>query len=227
MNTLETFFLKIVSYEEKVSNFVPMEEKRLDIILRASLVFMKFGIKSVTLDDLCRELGMSKKTLYKYFKDKNDLIKKTFEFHLENDKAQCIHFNKIGENAVDSLIQLSQYIIAQFSEINPAIFFDMKKYYPEAWKMMEDHKHGFIFSKIKENIERGVKEGLYRDNMNPDIIAELYVGSVDVVTNNTSLLSKFKIKDIYKEIIRYQIRGIVNDEGIKYLKQKFNHEINE
>lgn len=210
-----------------VFTFVAMEEKRLDIIQRASLVFMRFGIKSVTLDDLCRELGMSKKTLYKYFEDKNDLIKKTFEFHLENDKQQCLYFNKVGENAVDSLIQLSRYIMATFTEINPAIFYDLKKYYPETWKLMDEHKHGFIHTKIKENVLRGVKEGLYRDNMNEDIIAELYVNSIDVLTNSPSLTGKYKISDIYKEVIRYQIRGIVSDKGIEYLKLKFNNEINE
>lgn len=206
---------------------MPVEEKRLEIIQRASLVFVKFGIRSVTMDDLCQELGMSKKTLYKYFEDKNDLVLKMFQFYLEEDKNQCIHFDEVGENAIDSMLQLSKYIISQFSEINPAIFFDLQKYYPDTWNLMKEHKHNFIYGRIKENILRGVEEGLYRSNINEEIVAELYINSVDVLTNTPHLMSKYKLDNVYREIVRYQIRGLVNDKGIEYLKQKFNNEINE
>ena len=128
-----------------------MDEKRLEILERATSVYMKFGIKSVTMDDLARELGISKKTIYKYFDDKNDLVKSIIEMKVEMDRAVCINCQQQSENAIDGLINVSKFVVEHVGNVNPTVFYDLQKYYKEAWKIMEKHKWEFVLSMIRQN----------------------------------------------------------------------------
>lgn len=198
-----------------------MDEKKLEILERASVVYMKYGIKTVTMDDLVRELGISKKTIYKYFKDKNDLIGSIIELKSEMDKAICINCMQYSENAIDDLFSLSQVIIEHFSNINPAVFYDLRKYHHDAWAIMEEHKWKFVLNMIGDNIKRGIKEGLYRVNLNANILSRLYVASTDSVLNATIFpWPEFKFQEVFSEMIQFQLFGMVNEEGKKYLEQK-------
>ncbi|MGB0914780.1 MAG: TetR/AcrR family transcriptional regulator [Crocinitomicaceae bacterium] len=200
-----------------------MDEKKLEILERASAVYMKFGIKSVTMDDLARELSISKKTIYKYFNDKNDLVKSIIEMKVEMDSAICTNTAMQSDNAIDELIQVSQLVIEQFNNFNPSVFFDIKKFHKEAWHIIEQHKHSFVQNMIKENIERGIKEKIYRENLNSTISAKLYVASSDAAMNSDIFpWPEFKFQDIFMEMISLHINGMANDTGRAYLKQKLN-----
>lgn len=202
-----------------------MDEKRLEIIERASAVYMKFGIKSVTMDDLSRELGMSKKTIYKYFIDKNDLVKSIIEMKVEMDKAVCISCSQQSENAIEDLINISKFVIEHVGNVNPTVFYDLQKHYKDAWKILEDHKWHFVLNMIKTNIERGIQEGIFRENMNVDVIARLYVSAQEsIIKTEIFPWPEFKFQDVFTEMIRFHIRGLANEKGIKYLKQTMNHE---
>lgn len=202
-----------------------MEEKRLEILERAGAVYMKYGIKSVTMDDLSRELGMSKKTIYKYFDDKNDLIKSIIEMKVEMDKAICMNCTQQSENAIDELINVSKIVVEHIGNVNPAVFYDLHKYYKEAAMIMKDHKWHFVLSMIKGNIERGIKEGVYRDNIDIAVISRLYVASTDVVMNSEIFpWPEFKMQQVFTEMIRFHIKGMASEEGIKYLKHKMKNE---
>ncbi len=205
-----------------------MDEQQLEMIGRAGEVFMRYGIKSVTMDDLARELGISKKTLYKYFRDKNDLVISIIRLKLEMDKMACIQCMQDGNNAIDQLFNMSQFVLEHLSKINPSVFFDLKKYHPEAWKLMNEHKWDFILNSFKENLERGVSQSLYRDNMNIDIVARHYVSSIDtMMQGHVYPYPEFKLDRVFMELVRLQMRGLASDNGLEYIKQKFNHEINE
>lgn len=198
-----------------------MDEKKLEILERASLVYMKYGIKTVTMDDLARELGISKKTIYKYFEDKNDLIRSIIELKTEMDKAICINCMQYSENAIDDLFSLSQVVIEHFNSINPTVFYDLRKYHPDAWEIMEEHKWKFVLEMISDNIKRGIKEGLYRKELNSEILSRLYVASTDAVLNASIFpWPEFKFQEVFSEMIELQLNGMVNEKGKKYLEQK-------
>ncbi len=200
----------------------------MELLERSSVVFMKYGLKSVTLDDLCREIGISKKTIYKYFEDKNDLILSIIQFKIEMDKQACIVCSAQATNAIDELINISQFVIEHFSNMNPSVFLDLRKHYPVAWKHMHDHKWKFVLDNIRENIIRGKKENLYRENLNPEINSRYYVAGMDTIMNGEVYpYPEFKTDVILTEILRFHIRGFANDNGINYLKEHFNREINE
>lgn len=198
-----------------------MDEKKLEILEGASAVYMKFGIKSVTMDDLARELSISKKTIYKYFNDKNDLVKSIIELKVQMDSALSINKSLQAENAIEELIQISELVTKQFRDINPIVFSDLKKFHPDAWQVIEEHKKNFVLKLITENIERGIKEKVYRENLTPAITAKLYVSASDAAMNPEIFTwPEFKFQEVFLEMIRLQINGMANDAGRTFLKQK-------
>ena len=204
-----------------------MDEKKLEILERASAVYMKYGIKTVTMDDLAGEIGISKKTIYKYFDDKNDLVRSIIEMKVSMDAAICVNCMQNSENAIDDLFNLSKLVVEHFSNINPAVFYDLRKYHPDAWGVMEKHKWEFVQSMIQENVERGIKENIYRKSLHPEIMSRLYVSSTDAILNsNIFPWPEFKFQEVFIEMIHFQLYGMVNDEGRKYLKQKLQNETN-
>ena len=198
-----------------------MDEKKLEIMERASQVYMKYGIKTVTMDDLSRELGISKKTIYKYFVDKNDLVRSIIEMKTTMDRAICVNCHQNTLNAIDELFAISELVIEHFNNINPAVFYDLRKYHPDAWEIMEKHKWEFVRSMIRENIERGILEKIYRESINSEILARLYVSSTDAIMNSSIFpWPEFKFQEVFIEMIYFQLHGMVNEEGRTYLKTK-------
>ena len=201
-----------------------MDEKRLEILERASAVYMKYGVKSVTMDDLARELGISKKTIYKYFDDKSDLVRSIVEMKMAMDKAICMNCVNQSENAIDDLIQISKLIVEHVGNMNPSVFFDLKKYHPDAWQIVENHRWEFVLDMIISNVDQGIREKLYRDNLNAEVVGRLYVTNIDNIFNPDIFpWPKFTFQVVYTEMIRMHIKGLVNEDGLKYLKQKIEN----
>lgn len=201
-----------------------MEAKAKEIIDRAIPYFMRFGLRAVSMDEIARELGISKKTLYKYFKDKNELIVKGVEMKIQHDELSCCDYNDSSENAIDELFKISEFVIQSITNLNPSLIFELKKFHPEAWQIIHTHKWDFVYKSIKKNIERGIKEKIYRENINSDVIARLYVGSTDLILETDVFpWPDYKLDDVYLEVLRFQIRGLANQEGVKYLQTKMNN----
>ena len=107
-------------------------------------------------------------------------------------------------------------------------FVDLKKHYPEVWQKMSNHKWDFVYKMFLENIKRGMKEGLYRQNMDPDIIARLYVASTDLImAGEVYPWPEYEYGKVFLETFRFHIRGMASDEGIAYLKERIKRETNE
>lgn len=198
-----------------------VEQKIINIIEQASSVFMRLGIKSVTMDDVARELGISKKTLYQYFDDKNDLIKKAFRNDLEKDICS---FNEISgrvKNAIEELFEVNMVMRARMANMHPSIIFDLQKYHPEAWKMFGEFKTKQIYSSVMKNFERGVAEGFYNGELNADVIVRIYVSKIETVFDHLLFPpDKYNIGDVHRELILYHIRSIASAKGLKYLEKK-------
>ncbi len=188
-------------------------------------IFMRYGVKSLTMDDISSHLGISKKTLYLHVTDKKDLVKQCVELSIGAE--QCVLSDVAGNNgnAIDELFLVNKKISEKLQHIQPAVMFDLQKYYPDAWKVMENHKHCFIYEMMVNNINKGIKEGFYRDNVNPEIVAKIYVNMVDKMFDPEFFpVHKFSFEMLHREIARYHIRGIASEKGIMYLSQKINSE---
>jgi TetR/AcrR family transcriptional regulator, cholesterol catabolism regulator len=193
-----------------------MDEKSLAILEKISGLYAKYGIRSVTMDDVARELGISKKTLYGHFADKHDLVKKVVMHHLSTMDKEFINIGKQKLDAIETLLQITDMITRFITDFNPSLNFDLMKYYPEIWAILLEYKRDRVFNSVKENLIRGIKEGLYRKDMNPDVVARLYVsrmrGGMDPelmpMPQNTFSL-------FFKEVITYHIRGIASQKGLE------------
>lgn len=189
------------------------------IIQTANKHFTKYGIRSVSMDDIARELGMSKKTIYEKVGNKEELVKKVMEFHIELDCAMTKALDEKGGNAIDEMLGIADFVIQELSDMNPSVIYDLKKYYRPIWEMMENHRHTHIHSSILRNLQNGIKQGLYRENIRPELIAHYYRGIAHVFIDGEFLEKhQYTVAEAYIEAFKYHIYGIASEKGIEYLK---------
>ncbi len=223
--TRETKYWLNVSCVDHCIYICAVEEQHLDILTRIAHVFMRLGMRSVTMDDVARELKVSKKTIYKYVKDKEDLIAQALQHHLLQEEWMFADISGRSQNAIEEMVQIIKNVMVMLQQIHPSIHYDMEKYYPKAWDVLQEHKEKNIYGNILSNLNRGIKEGYYRDNLNPDIIARMYAISADRVFDGTVFpITEYKFTEVYLEYVRYHIRGIASKKGVKYLSELMNKE---
>ncbi|MGB0402470.1 MAG: TetR/AcrR family transcriptional regulator [Salibacteraceae bacterium] len=201
-----------------------MDKKAEQLLEGALQVFMKFGIRSVTMDDMARHLGVSKKTLYKYFKDKKDLVLKGMEFHQMNEQCAMEECFVDGINAIDENFAISQIIMDQIQNIHPSVMYDLEKYYPETQAKFDEYKKTVVKSWVESNIERGIQQGLFRDDLNIPILSAMYLQRMDAMMRSEDYPADVSLAEVYVEIFRYHIRGLASEKGVEYLKQKMKKE---
>lgn len=202
-----------------------MDSKELEIIQKATEIFMQYGIKSVNMDDIARHLGISKKTLYKYVSDKKELVRKGMDMHCCAEDEFIVAIEKQGLNAIDENFEIMKFLSSMLKTLHPSIMFDMEKYHPEIWKEMKESRKQMTYGVVKRNLEKGKREGLYREDLDPTLIATLYINSIDVIFNfKNNPEMNLSILDQYLEVFRYHIRGIASTEGVQYLIKKVNEQ---
>jgi len=191
------------------------------IISVATELFFRYGIKSISMDDLSKELGMSKKTIYLYVENKKDLVMQTIEDHISKSTSQIsLLFKDQSLNAIDQLMEVAKINHAISRKLNPSLVFDLKKYYKNCWAVIENHHDGFIMEYVKQNLKLGIKEGLYRNGLNVDIITKMYVSQSQQITNDVLFPpEQFNIANVYVEFLKYHVFGISTEKGVKYFNK--------
>jgi len=182
---------------------------------------MKYGIKSVTMDDVARELGISKKTLYQYVNDKNELVQKVVEMEIGEKGEHFLKMRSTELNAIEELFEVNKMVRQMLKDYNPATEYDLRKYYPELYTNLIKVRRDRIYNNILSNLMKGKKEGLYRAELNEELIAKLQLSRVesafdDKIFSQEELLSP----KLFYEMFVYHIRGIANERGLKVLEQK-------
>lgn len=193
-----------------------------DRILNSALaLYSKFGIKSITMDDLCRELGMSKKTLYQHVEDKNDLITQVLEHEKVIHQQIWDKMTRSDLNAIDELIHVNRQVHLNQGIHSPTFYFDLKKYYPQIYSEWMSNKRERMYEMIHRNLQKGLDEGLYREDLNPATISKLHMSRTETL-HSSEILEEEEIAhpDFIDEVFKYHIHGICNDKGLAYFKQK-------
>ena len=190
-------------------------------MLKVRDLYMKYGIKSITMDDVARELGISKKTLYQFVTDKDDLVGKFIDNEILVRKEEICKCFGIGLNAIEELFEISIFMNRLIREQNPATEYDLRKYYPLHYqKTIKARKEG-IYSYILLNLKKGVKEGLYRKDMNMDVISRVYLWrSEDTNLKDLFTTEEFTSIKLFVELLNYHIRGIATEKGKLVLEMK-------
>lgn len=197
-------------------------EISLNLILEVTLkLFLDRGIKSQTMDDIANGLKISKKTLYQFVTDKQDLVLKTVKKFCFDDIKMISEVKSEASNAIEESILITKHVKKKFRNIHTSIIFDLEKYYPEAWEVFQNHQNNFVFETIKNNLNNGISEGYYYEDIIPDIIAKAYISKLYAMTDRyDSVLAQYDFGTLFAEFMKYHLRGIVSEKGLKYLKQK-------
>jgi AcrR family transcriptional regulator len=148
-------------------------EARKRILCKAHELFNRFGIKRVTMDEIALKTGMSKKTIYQSFENKDDLVDAVLEEHLSKNSSQCECNKTKAENAVHEIFLNIDMVQELMAEMNPTVFYDLEKFHPGAFLKLHEHRNDYLYKTVKENLEWGIKEGLYREDINVDVITRI------------------------------------------------------
>ena len=185
---------------------------------KISDLFIKQGIKTHTMSDICGHLRISKKTLYQHVDNKKDLVNKSMFWILSKDEKEIIEIEKGEGNAIDKIYMINHKVYHKLKNLRPSIFQDLRNHFPKAWQLFSVHNDVFVTNSIKRNLKEGVDEGLFRDDMNIDIVARINVTLINsMLESKLYSKEKYSFTDIYQEITKYHLGGICNPNGIEYL----------
>jgi len=198
-----------------------MEQTLKTILSKTRELTFKYGVKGVTFDKICSELDIPKSELFKYINDELDLVEKVLNLEREGFKEIFESYDFEGKNAIDILLTVSKEIGEKFRYITPAMTFELKKYYPEAYQKHFDERIEFIFMKIQINIQKGISQGIYREDLSIELVARLYISRL-IDLHNTDIFppERFSFEMLFEAMFENFVRSIAKPEGIKYFEKR-------
>lgn len=199
-----------------------MNDKVQGILGHVSKLYHRYGIKSVTMDDVARHLCISKKTLYEYFQDKKDLVTQVLN---SEHSFHCAVFDEIMQrklNAIEELFEIYKSIKRMIQDYNPSMDYDIRKYYPDLYTRVRETRQSAMLSNTLANMKKGKKEGLYRKDLNADIIARLHMFRIENMVE-AELFSADELNsfEVFHEIFVYHLQGIMSDRGRDFFEKNF------
>jgi len=185
---------------------------------KADELFMRYGLRSVSMDDIANSLGISKKTIYQFFADKNELVDAVLEETLSFNKQNCDRNRSGSANAVEEIF-LSMDIADQiFRNMHPSVIFDMQKYHPQAFSRFLKHKNEYLYNIVFKNLERGIKEDLYRPEINSEILSRFRVESMLMSFNPEFYIGqKHNVAEVERQLLEHFLYGIASLKGHKLI----------
>lgn len=198
------------------------EEVKNRIISGAEELFMKYGVRSVSMDDIARHLSVSKKTLYHYFADKDEIVTLVAEHHMDRDQRRYDVLRSSAKNAIDELMKISTCLKQDFQKMNPSLLYDLQKFHPKAWGRWIEHKQGYIRESIVRNLRQGIAEGNFRTDINVEVMATARLELVQLTFDEHVFPSdKFNLAEVNIQIFDHFVLGLLTDKGRKiYEKYK-------
>lgn len=175
------------------------------------------------MDEIARHLGMSKKTLYQYFKDKDEMVHSLMIQKIEEDKAIFEKTRSEAENVVVEAFNIMKDIRDIMGGINPILFFELARFYPKTWAIFQDFKNGFIRENIEDSMKRGQEQGIVRTDINISVLSRLRLESIDMSFNNVVFpTDKFNLIDIHVALTEHFLYGVCTLKGHKLINKYKN-----
>lgn len=195
--------------------FAPLKMEAADRIVEAAYhLFIKFGIRSVTMDDVARELSVSKKTLYRCFNDKDELVRITIARHIAHMNASIEQIQQLEEDPIIQIVNVADFVVQFKKEINPAVLYDLRKYHPETYVLLTEHRDNAAYINIKHNIESGMSKGYFRADLDVEVITRIWVFMVFALFENEIFSGcEISFERAYREMVGYHLYGITTKAG--------------
>lgn len=195
------------------------------ILKGAEELFFRYGLKAITMDDIAKYLGMSKRTIYENYPTKDSIISAL----LLNQKQKCLDDietnQKKAKNAIEENLLTMQQLKDMADMMNPRLLFELKKFHPKVWQGFLELKYNIIMQCVADNIKRGIKQGVYRKDIDADILARMRVEQIEIAWNPEIFPpSRFDMTKVHLSFLDHFMHGIVNAKGYelieKYKKSK-------
>jgi AcrR family transcriptional regulator len=219
METLATKKVSIVLWP----NYKRMEPKE-RILLKAEELFMQYGIRSVSMDDIANNLGMSKKTLYQYFADKDELVEGVVDGHINKVEGDCINCRTNATDAIHEIFLTMEHIMEELNNMNPMLLYDLEKFHFKAYQRFKNYKDKFLLQIIRNNIEWGIKDELYRPELNIYVLSKYRIESI-MIPFNVAVFppGKYNLAKTSEVMIENFTYGLATIKGHKLI-QKYNEQ---
>jgi len=221
METLVTLKVSIVLHPIMTE----ISETAERIRLKTHDLFMQYGLRSVSMDDIANSLGMSKKTIYQFYADKDELVNAVVGSIIDTNQDHCDCDRKKADNAIHEVFLAMDMVAQMFSSMNPSVLFDMQKYYPVAFQKFTKHKNDYLYGVMIDNLRRGVAEELYRPELKIELMARYRVECM-LIPFNPDFHTKVKanLAEIHEHITFHFLFGLVSQKGykltLKYLEDR-------
>lgn len=207
--------------------FVAVKER---IIKSALNLFWRYGIRSVTMDDIARDLGISKRTIYQHYSDKEAILALVIQEEIREQKCEMQKLEELAENPIEEAMYATVQMQETLAEMNPTLLYDLKKYYPNAWELFQNYKHEYIIRNIRDNLSKGIEMGLYRPDIDADVLSLLRVEQIVLAFDPTVYpAKKFSMMHVQTQFLNHFLRGILSEKGFEYyntIKDKPATELN-
>lgn len=203
------------------------QDVKTKLLKGAEELFMRYGVRSITMDEIARHLSISKKTLYQYFADKDDIVASVTDTHLNRERHGYQNNISQAKNAVEELVNLSLCLKENLKGMNPSLLFDLQKYHRRAWQIWTEFKNVYVRNTMIDNLKRGMEEGLYRPEINPEILAVVRIESIQLGFDEQLFpRDKYDLTTVQLNILEHFIHGLLTEKGkklfLKYRKEKTN-----
>lgn len=179
------------------------------------------------MDEIATQLGVSKKTIYHSFSDKNELVDEVIVDILQYNKDCCRTYRANAQNAIHEVFQAMEMLQIMFNNMNPSILFDIERNYPATFKKFKEFKYKFLFEMVKNNMERGIHEQIYRPEINVDLLTKVRLETMMLPFNEQLFpKNKYPMGMLHQQIIEHFLFGIASLKGykliLKYQKERLN-----
>lgn len=195
-----------------------------ELLENISELFLKYGLRSTSMDDICSHLKISKKTLYQFFSNKDDIVEQVMLHRRDNERAQKSIERLIQHNSVAIMLAIRDHIIEGFKSRMPANLFDLKKYHPEIYQRVNERDQKFIHHLFTDVINKGIREGYFRENINKDVQVYLFAKQMAFLSEPELLTDlKYPLETIVSTIVENIIRSFATQKGIIELEKMLNN----
>ncbi len=197
------------------------------IIKGGEELFLQAGIKSITMDDIAKHLGMSKKTIYQFFNDKNELVSALVKKKLVEDECQIKTIIESSTNVIEEMINMMKCSEEIFSRINPIVIHDMQKYHPDAWSEFQKFKSDVLIKTLEELLDKGIEQGFIRPEIDVKILAKMRVHQVEMGFSTIIFpISAFSTWKVQYQLLKHFNYGVCTLKGHELLDQ-YKNEVND
>jgi AcrR family transcriptional regulator len=190
------------------------------ILTKAADLFMRYGIRSITMDEIASQLGISKKTIYQFFTDKDDMVFAFIGQEIKKNEKECLQFRDDAADAVQEIFLALEDLDEMLKYMNPLMLYDLEKHHPRAFLKLREYKYQFLYQAILDNLRRGITEGTYRNDFHLDIVAKNRIESAFLVFNPDLFPhTRYKISEVNFELAMLFLHGVTTPKGKKLIEK--------